>query len=122
MLRSLATTRRVFASTYAGVAQGPPDPILGLTDAFNKDPSPNKITLGVGAYRGEDGKPWVLPSVRAAEKIILDQALNKEYLGIAGLPKFLKLSQEFAFGADSAPLKEGRLAGLQTLVDVLFCV
>lgn len=110
-----ATTRGLATSTYAGVPQGPPDPILGLTEAFNKDQDPRKITLGVGAYRGEDGKPWVLPSVREAEKQILDQKLNKEYLGIAGLPKFLRLSQEFAFGEDSKPLKEGRVAGLQTL-------
>jgi aspartate/tyrosine/aromatic aminotransferase len=31
--------------------QGPPDAILGVTEAFKKDPSPKKINLGVGAYR-----------------------------------------------------------------------
>lgn len=103
------------ASTYANVPMGPPDPILGLTEAFNKDTDPRKITLGVGAYRGEDGKPWVLPSVREAEKKILDANLNKEYLGIAGLPSFVNKSLEFAYGENSKPLKEKRIAGLQTL-------
>merc|ERR1712216_593035 len=49
------------------VPMGPADPILGLNDAFNKDTDPRKINLGVGAYRDDNGKPWVLPSVKAAE-------------------------------------------------------
>lgn len=43
---------------------GPPDPILGVTEAFKKDSNPKKMNLGVGAYRDDQGKPFVLPSVR----------------------------------------------------------
>lgn len=43
---------------------GPPDAILGLTEAFKKDANPNKVNLGAGAYRDDNGKPFVLPSVR----------------------------------------------------------
>ncbi len=57
----------------------------------------------------------MLPSVRTAEKELLEKNLNKEYLGIAGLPGFVKLSLEFAYGSDSAALKDKRVAGLQTL-------
>ena len=46
------------------VPAGPADPILGLNDAYNKDTSDKKINLGVGAYRDDNGKPWVLPSVK----------------------------------------------------------
>lgn len=42
---------------------GPPDAILGVTEAFKKDTNPKKINLGVGAYRDDNGKPYVLPSV-----------------------------------------------------------
>ena len=42
---------------------GPPDAILGVTEAFKKDTNSKKINLGVGAYRDDDGKPYVLPSV-----------------------------------------------------------
>ena len=42
---------------------GPPDAILGVTEAFKKDQNPKKINLGVGAYRDDNGKPFVLPSV-----------------------------------------------------------
>eukprot|EP00511_Aplanochytrium_stocchinoi_P002053 CAMPEP_0204824964 /NCGR_PEP_ID=MMETSP1346-20131115/2942_1 /ASSEMBLY_ACC=CAM_ASM_000771 /TAXON_ID=215587 /ORGANISM="Aplanochytrium stocchinoi, Strain GSBS06" /LENGTH=428 /DNA_ID=CAMNT_0051952411 /DNA_START=68 /DNA_END=1354 /DNA_ORIENTATION=- len=102
-------------SAYASVPMGPADPILGLNEMFQKDTDPRKISLGVGAYRDDNGKPYVLPSVRQAEKKILDQDLNKEYLGISGLPAFVKLSLEFAYGINSVPLKEGRVAGVQTL-------
>ena len=30
---------------------GPPDPILGITEAFLADKNPAKMNLGVGAYR-----------------------------------------------------------------------
>lgn len=43
---------------------GPPDVILGITEAYKKDASPNKVNLGVGAYRDDAGKPFVLPSVK----------------------------------------------------------
>lgn len=36
----------------------------GVTEAFKKDTDSRKINLGVGAYRDENGKPYVLPSVR----------------------------------------------------------
>jgi aspartate aminotransferase len=42
---------------------GPADPILGVNDAFKKDTDPKKVSLGVGAYRDDDGKPVVLNCV-----------------------------------------------------------
>lgn len=43
---------------------GPPDPILGVSEAFKRDTNTNKINLGVGAYRDDEGKPFVLQSVK----------------------------------------------------------
>lgn len=43
---------------------GPPDAILGVTEAFKKDTDPRKMNLGVGAYRDDNGKPYVLTSVK----------------------------------------------------------
>ncbi|KAL2593130.1 hypothetical protein AAZX31_12G121500 [Glycine max] len=34
------------------------------------DQSPNKVNVGVGAYRDDDGKPVVLECVREAERRI----------------------------------------------------
>ena len=53
-----------FRSAWANVEQGPPDAILGITEAFKKDINQNKMNLGAGAYRDDDGKPYVLPSIR----------------------------------------------------------
>jgi aspartate aminotransferase len=39
------------ASTWSNVQQGPPDAILGITEAFKADSFKEKINLGVGAYR-----------------------------------------------------------------------
>lgn len=38
-------------STWKDVKQGPPDAILGITEAFKADSFGEKINLGVGAYR-----------------------------------------------------------------------
>jgi hypothetical protein len=60
----------------------PPDPIIGLNEAYQKDDSPHKVIIGVGAYRDDKGKPYVLPSVRIAEERMLQQHLDMEYSGI----------------------------------------
>ena len=69
---------------------GPPDPILGVSEAFKRDSNPSKMNLGVGAYRDDQGKPFVLPSVKAAEQKILTDSLNKEYAPIGGESSFGK--------------------------------
>lgn len=103
------------ASVWSQVAQGPPDAILGITEAFKKDSHPKKINLGVGAYRDDKGKPYVLPSVKEAEQKVLQQNLDKEYAGITGVPDFTKAAALLAYGTDSAPLKEGRIAITQSI-------
>jgi aspartate aminotransferase len=55
---------------------GPPDAILGVTEAFKKSTNPKKMNLGVGAYRDENGKPWVLPSVKQACLFVLCNFMN----------------------------------------------
>ncbi|KAI9271535.1 aspartate aminotransferase [Phascolomyces articulosus] len=106
---------RAFVSTWSNVPQGPPDAILGVTEAFKKDTDSKKMNLGVGAYRDDNGKPYVLSSVKKAEQILLDKGLDKEYAGITGLPDFTKSAGELAFGEDSALLKDKRLAITQSI-------
>lgn len=40
-----------FASSWVNIPLAPPDMILGLSEDFNKDTHPKKVSLGVGAYR-----------------------------------------------------------------------
>lgn len=49
---------------WANVPQAPPDAIFKLTASFKADTFDRKVNLGVGAYRDDNGKPWVLPSVK----------------------------------------------------------
>jgi aspartate/tyrosine/aromatic aminotransferase len=70
----------------------------------------------LGAYRTNEGEPLVLDVVREAEKSIAhDKSLNKEYMGVEGLPDFLNLSARFVFGDNSPGVNEGRVAKVQTL-------
>lgn len=111
---TVARVPRAFASTWAGVPAGPPDPILGVTEAFKANTSPKKINLGVGAYRDEAGKPYILPSVKKAEELLAGKN-DKEYLPITGLSDFTSLAAKLAYGADSALLKDGRIAVTQSI-------
>jgi len=43
---------------------GPPDPILGVAEAFKKNTNNAKVNLSIGAYRDNNGKPVVLESVK----------------------------------------------------------
>ncbi|KAJ5720623.1 aspartate aminotransferase [Penicillium malachiteum] len=103
------------ASAWSKVPQGPPDAILGITEAFKADSFKEKINLGVGAYRDDKGKPYVLPSVRAAEDKVVASRSDKEYAGITGIPAFTNAAAELAYGSDSAALKEDRLVITQTI-------
>ena len=85
--RCLSQSRSSSSSTspWADYAMAPPDPIIGLGDAFRADDFPQKVIVGVGAYRDDLGKPYVLPCVREAERILQDQLLDHEYSGIVSV-------------------------------------
>ncbi len=104
-----------FNSTWANVTQGPPDPILGVTQAYLEDKNPLKINLGVGAYRDDSGKPWVLPSVKKSQKIIAGEQRDLEYAPISGTQNFTKLASELAYGKNCQALQNGRIAIVQSL-------
>jgi len=76
------TTRFMSDSPWVNYDMAPLDPIIGLTEQFNKDDYPHKVIVGVGAYRDDAGKPYILPCVREAEDKIFKQHLDMEYSGI----------------------------------------
>lgn len=100
------STARSASTWWSGVEMGPPDPILGVTEAFKKDTNPKKINLGVGAYRDDNGKPFILPCVKEAEKKVAAANLDHEYLPIGGNAKFCQAAAELAFGNDSPIIKD----------------
>lgn len=57
----------------------------------------------------------MLPSVRDAEEDVVASKLDKEYAGITGVPSFTKAAAKLAYGAQSVPLREDRIAITQTI-------
>lgn len=53
-------------SRFESITMAPPDPILGVSEAFRADNHEMKLNLGVGAYRTEDLQPYVLKVVKKA--------------------------------------------------------
>lgn len=51
------------------VPSAPEDPLFGLVTAYKKDTSDKKIDLGIGAYRDDNAKPWILPVVKKVKNI-----------------------------------------------------
>lgn len=91
----------------------PADPILGLNEAYAKDVRQDKVNLGVGVYLDEDGTLPLLESVRIAEERLTEQNKPHGYLGIDGLPAYVRATRELVFGAESSVL--ARVASVQAL-------
>lgn len=105
---------RLGNSVWDDIPMGPPDAILGIAQNFRSCDDPRKVNVCVGAYRDENGKPWVLPSVKEAEGLLLSsETENKEYLPIEGDAAFVKKALKFAYGGDIDI--DTKLAGVQTL-------
>jgi len=102
-------------SLFSTVELAPRDPILGMTEAFNADPNPAKVNLGVGVYFDEQGKLPILQCVLTAEKQMAEAPKPRGYLPIDGIAAYDRSVQELVFGADSAALRDGRIATVQTL-------
>jgi aspartate aminotransferase len=83
----------------------PPDPILGVSAAFQADASPDKVDLGVGVYKDEHGKTPVMRAVRAAEQEILAEQSTKTYLSPIGNPGCNAKMTELVLGSDHAGRK-----------------
>lgn len=57
-------------SRFEGITMAPPDPILGVSEAFKADTNELKLNLGVGAYRTEELQPYVLNVVQKVGSLL----------------------------------------------------
>ncbi|KAF9532282.1 aspartate aminotransferase [Crepidotus variabilis] len=104
------------AEIWQEVPLAPPDSIFKLTAAYKEDKFKDKVNLGVGAYRDDNSKPWVLPVVKKATSILLnDETLDHEYLPITGLAEYTSAAAKLILGADSPAVKAGRVSSVQTI-------
>ena len=103
------------ASILSAVEMAPRDPILGVSEAFNADPNPNKVNLGVGIYYDDSGKIPLLDCVRRAERQLLESPLPRGYLPIDGLPEYDRTVQALVFGEQSPARAQKRVVTVQAL-------
>ena len=89
-----------------------PDALLALIKMYAQDPRDDKIDLGVGVYRTNDGATPVFRSIKAAEQQLVDTQDSKSYLGPEGDLGFVDALKPYVFGAD--PTMGGRVEGMQT--------
>jgi len=106
-------------SLFGEIQGAAPVEVFQLMADFNADQDANKVSLGVGAYRDDAGKPWVLPVVKKVERQLAEAVeadqLNHEYLPVLGLAAFSEASTKLILGHDSSAVAEGRAFGTQSL-------
>ena len=102
-------------SLFNAVEMAPRDPILGLTEQYLADPNPKKVNLGVGVYYDDNGKLPLLECVQKAEEKMMAAHAARGYLPIDGIAAYDAAVKSLVFGAESEPVKSGRVATVQAL-------
>ena len=102
-------------SLFTAVEMAARDPILGLNEQFNADANPRKVNLGVGVYYDDNGALPLLQCVQQAEKQMMEVPKPRGYLPIDGIAAYDSAVRSLVFGADSEPVKSGRVATVQAL-------
>lgn len=101
------------SATFSNLVAAPPDPLFDLIARYKADTFDKKVDLSVGAYRDDTGKPWVLPVVRKADRLIAeDPNLDHEYLPIAGNAELTTAAAKLILGKS---FDLSRVASVQTI-------
>ena len=89
-----------------------PDALLALIKMYAQDPREDKIDLGVGVYRTNDGATPVFRAIKQAEQRLVDEQDSKSYLGPEGDTGFVTALMPYIFGENAT--MGGRIEGMQT--------
>ncbi|KXH57983.1 aspartate aminotransferase [Colletotrichum salicis] len=103
---------------FEHVQPGPPDPMFTLKRDADNDTSPEKVDLGVGIYRGEEGSYQELDVVRQAKRKLDELDLGHDYELTIGDADFLRLAAEVMFGEHSDALQTDRSKTLSMAIQV----
>ncbi|XP_049958548.1 aspartate aminotransferase, cytoplasmic-like [Schistocerca serialis cubense] len=103
-------------SRFEDVEFGTPIEVHIVRASYNADPFEKKVDLGVGAYRTEEGRPWVMPWVYTVrQQLAHDPTLNHEYLPFLGCERFTRCANELLLGDNSPAIHQGKVFGIQSL-------
>ena len=100
---------------YEEVPEGPPDPIFGLSDAFQADVRSKKVNLVIGMYKNERLEPELLSTVWTAKRAILEEDGVADYLPIDGSKAFVEQVGGLLFGEALWGAEKGRIYGAETV-------
>lgn len=90
-----------------------PDPILGLSAAYREDSNPNKIDLGVGVYKDEQGNTPIMGAVSAAQQRLIQSETSKTYITPQGVQGYIDNMLSLILGKDCAAVLADRVAAVQ---------
>ena len=78
-----------------------------------------QVSLGAGAYRDADGRPWILPPfAKAAERMTVPGAYNHEYTPFPGCDRLLSHARSMVFDDPDIPVASVQTIGGTGAVDV----
>ncbi|MGB2079887.1 MAG: aminotransferase class I/II-fold pyridoxal phosphate-dependent enzyme, partial [Vibrio sp.] len=101
------------------------DPILSLSTAYRADTRSEKVDLGIGVYKNEQGQTPVMAAIKKAHQLQLDSQDSKAYVGLAGNELFnqsivdLLLEDTNAHSRVSAIQTPGASGALRMLGDLI---
>jgi aspartate aminotransferase len=101
------------------------DPIISLMTEFQEDTREEKIDLGIGIYRDENGQTPVMHAVRNAAVTIAATEQSKSYIGLVGDEQFniaiqsLVLKGTEAISRASTLQTSGASGALRMLADLI---
>lgn len=90
------------------------DPIEAMFVRLAEDEHPDKIDLGIGVFRNDEGKVPVMQAVRRAEQQLYDRDLPKSYLSPLGHADYCHDIETLVLGRDHAVLTDNRIVSAQT--------
>ncbi|XP_067008255.2 aspartate aminotransferase, cytoplasmic [Anabrus simplex] len=103
-------------SVFSSAEIARPFEMFSVRHEYDEDEDPRKIYLVVGAYRTEEGEPWVLPVVQKTElEMASDKSLNHEYLMYLGDDSFRQAATRLLLGDKNPAILEGRAIGIQSI-------
>lgn len=97
---------------FERLTQQPADALLALIKMYAADDRADKIDLGVGVYRTDDGATPVFAAIKGAEARLIAEQDSKSYLGPEGDMGFVAGLMPYIFGADAT--MGGTIEGMQT--------
>jgi len=101
------------------------DPILSLSSAYQLDSRHQKLNLGIGVYRDQQGQTPVLATVKLAEQYLLENQQSKAYVGLAGCEAFNAEMMNLVLGDNASRSRAvavqtpGASGALRLLADVI---